>query len=335
MSGANRASSRCTHRWCVVAVCAFAFLLLGNALHAAPPSGAGWALVWNDEFTGTTLDTAKWRQWLPGARRDAVNSPSVVAVSGGNLVLSTYTSGSTHYTGMVSTESTYLFTYGYVEARIDYNDSPGMWSAFWMQSPTMGNPIGSPNSAGTEIDICEHRKVNNAVASPVSQRSEFLILSSEVDETSTTWAGAIPGGGYGSLAATTTNVKVDYVRVYQRAETVVNGDFEGQLAPFGATNQGSWSSTGGRTDPAAGKIAPTSAAGASVQQTVRGLMPATDYTLTGWGDPGTVSPRLDLGVKSHGGGLCKSDGAFHHGRDESHGVGFRLRAELRLDRIRR
>ena len=399
MSGANRASSRCTHRWCVVAVCAFAFLLLGNALHAAPPSGAGWALVWNDEFTGTTLDTAKWRQWLPGARRDAVNSPSAVAVSGGNLVLSTYTSGSTHYTGMVSTESTYLFTYGYVEARIDYNDSPGMWSAFWMQSPTMGNPIGSPNSAGTEIDICEHRKVdgsgasidssivgnlhwdgygashqstgytspnlglgtgfhiygmewsptqqkfyidgvlrwtvNNAAASPVSQRSEFLILSSEVDETSTTWAGAIPGGGYGSLAATTTNVKVDYVRVYQRAETVVNGDFEGRLAPFGATNQGSWSSTGGRTDPAAGKIAPTSAAGASVQQTVRGLMPATDYTLTGWGDPGTVSPRLDLGVKSHGGGLCKSDGAFHHGRDESHGVGFRLRAELRLDRIRR
>ena len=341
------------------------FLFGAAALHAAPPSGAGWALLWNDEFTGTSLDSAKWRHWLPGARRDAVNSPSAVAVGGGNLVLSTYTSGGTHYTGMISTEATYAMSYGYVEARIDFNDSPGMWSAFWMQSPTMGNPVGSPNSAGTEIDICEHRfvngsgtnidssvvgnihwdgygvdhkstgytspglglgsgfhiygmewtptqqkfyidgvlrwTVNNAAATPVSQRSEFIILSSEVDETSTTWAGAIPVGGYGPLAATTTNMTVDYVRVYQRAEAVMNGDFEGRLAPFGATNQGSWSATGGRTDPAAAKIAPTSASGASVQATVRGLMPATDYTLTGWGSPGTISPRLDLGVKSHGG----------------------------------
>ncbi len=338
-------------------------LLCASRAHAAPPSGAGWALVWNDEFEGTTMDTAKWRHWLLGARRDAVNSPSAVSVGDGKLVISTYTSGGTHYTGMISTESTYPYTYGYIEARINYDSNPGMWSAFWMQSPTMGNPIGSPNSAGTEIDICEHRKVdgsgvdrdgniggvihwdgygtdhrsygydsgnlglgtgyhiygmewtptqqkfyidgvlrwtiNNATTSPVSQRSEFIILSSEVENGG--WSSTVPAGGYGSLATTTTKMEVDYVRVYRRAEAVVNGDFEGKLSPFGTTNQASWSSTGGNADPACAKLAPTTSAGASVQQTVRGLLPDTGYTLTAWGNAGATSPSLAIGVNSFGG----------------------------------
>jgi len=322
-------------------------------------------MVWNDEFNGATMDTAKWRHWLPGNRRNAVNTPGAVSVGGGLLTISTYTIGGTHYTGMISTESTYNPAYGYIEARINYDGAPGMWSAFWMQSPTMGSPVGSPNAAGTEIDICEHRKVDNTATgidgmvvgnihwdgygashksvgynsgnlglgtgfhvyglewtptqqkfyvdgvlrwtvndssnSPVSQRTEFLILSSEVDDTSTDWAGAIPAGGYGPLGTTTAKMEVDYVRVYQRRETVVNGDFEGQLAPFFSVNQGSWSATGGHSAAAAGKVAPTTSSGASVEQTVRGLMPSTGYVLTAWGDPGAVSPSLTLGVKNHGG----------------------------------
>jgi len=333
-------------------------------LSAATPTGAGWNLAWNDEFEGTTMDTTKWRHWLPGARRDAVNSPSAVAVADGELSISTYTSGGTHYTGMISTQDTYPYTYGYIEARIDYDSSPGMWSAFWMQSPTMGNPIGSPNSAGTEIDICEHRKIdgsgasidglvvgnihwdgyaaahrstgytspnlglgtgyhiygmewtptqqkfyingvlrwtinNNAANSPVSQRSEFIILSSEVDDSSTTWAGPIPAAGYGTLATTTTKMKVDYVRVYRRAETVVNGDFEGKVGPFSSTGQATWSATDGRSDPTSARIAPTSG-GSSVEQTVRGLLPDTPYVLTAWGNAGTTSPGLFIAAKNYG-----------------------------------
>lgn len=338
-------------------------ILAAGRAPAAPPTGAGWHLAWNDEFDGSGLDPSKWRHWLAGARRDAVNSPSAISVSDGTLRLATYTAGGTHYTGMIATDTTYLYTYGYIEARINYDSSPGMWSAFWMQSPTMGNPIGSPNSAGTEIDICEHRKTNSAGGSldslivgnihwdgygadhrstgytspslglgtgwhvygmewtptqqkfyidgtlrwtindgsnsPVSQRSEFIILSSEVENGG--WSGSVPAGGYGSPATTTTFMEVDYVRVFQRAETVVNGDFEGRLAPFGSTNQAAWSSAGGRTDPASARLAPTTSAGASVQQTVRGLLPDTRYTLTAWGDPGPTAPRLDIGARSHGG----------------------------------
>ncbi len=345
----------------------FCLLALVCESRAVLPPAYGWTLLWSDEFEGTALDSSKWIHWLPGARRDAVNTPTAVSVSGGVAAISTYTSGGTHYTGMISTDTKLTTAYGYIEARINYDSSPGMWSAFWMQSPTMGNPIGDPQTAGTEIDICEHRvvdgsgtdisgkivgnihwdgygashqstgytspslglgtgyhvyglewtptqqkfyidgvlrwTVNDASNSPVSQRTEFLILSSEVDETSTTWAGPIPAGGYGSLLTTTTKMQIDYVRFYKPAETAINGDFEGRLEPFSssASAQAFWSATGGNAGAGAGKIAPTAAAGASLTQTVRGLLPSTDYVLTAWGNAGTVSPSLLVGVKNHGG----------------------------------
>lgn len=347
-----------------------AFTLLFSAvftprttLQAAPPTGSGWTLVWNDEFNGTSLDLTKWRHWLLGPRRSAVNSPSSVAVADGVLTLSTHTTGGVHYTGMIATDKSYLFTYGYIEARINYDSAPGMWSAFWLQSPTMGSPLGDPQTAGTEIDICEHRShdgngnardgniggvihwdgygashrshgydsgnlglgdgyhiygmewtptrqrfyingvlrwtINNSANTPVSQRSEFIILSNEVQDGG--WSGAVPAGGYGTLATTTTRMQVDYVRVYQRTETVVNGDFEGRLAPFGSAGQGTWSATGGRTAPAAAKLAPATAVESSVNQTVFGLLPDTAYILTGWGNPGPTAPALRLGVRDYGG----------------------------------
>ena len=120
------------------------------------PPGSGWQMLWSDEFNGTSLDTSKWNVYT-GARRDAVNSASAVSVSGGNLVITTYTSGGTHYTGFIGTDRGFLATYGYWEARIKFHDSPGEWSAFWAFTFTVGNPIGNPGLAGTEIDIDEHR----------------------------------------------------------------------------------------------------------------------------------------------------------------------------------
>lgn len=50
-------------------------------------------------------------------------------------------------------------------------------------------------------------------ASPVSQTNQFLLFSSEVWNGN--WVGTIPVGGFGSLATSTTKLKVDYVRYYQ------------------------------------------------------------------------------------------------------------------------
>jgi beta-glucanase (GH16 family) len=230
-------------------------------------------LAWSDEFDGSKLDTNKWKYWLPGKRRDALNVADAVSVRDGCLFITTYTSNGLHCTGMISTEGRFTPRFGYIEARLAFNESPGMWSAFWLQAPHMGRPPGNPEQAGAEIDICEHRRqdelgdLNGKVQTNIhwdgygphshsvgsgsygeglgagfhvygflwtstnyqffvdgrwrfttaaghSQRPEFLILSSEVDNTSTHWAGPIPAEGYGSRTASKTRLAVDYVRCY-------------------------------------------------------------------------------------------------------------------------
>ncbi|MEZ6190608.1 MAG: glycoside hydrolase family 16 protein [Phycisphaerales bacterium] len=125
-------------------------------------------MSWTDEFVGDQLDTTKWGYRNLGPRRDAINIADAVAVEDGNLVIRTYTSGAgasmQHYTGMIGTQGLFQQKYGYFEARIDFDGRPGMWSAFWVQSPTMGNPIGDPGTAGAEIDIMEHRVINGSGA---------------------------------------------------------------------------------------------------------------------------------------------------------------------------
>ena len=232
------------------------------------------------------LDSTKWDYWLLGNRRDAVNVTNAVSLNGSNLVITTYTSNSVHYTAMVATDQTFRSRYGYWESSIEWGDTNGMWSAFWFQSPTMGTYLFDPFVSGSEIDIVEHRSTdggsngdimnivqnnihwngygssaksagsgnigsglgggfhtygflwtpsaytiyidgsnvrawsypNNSV--PVSESTEWAILSSEVDDTSTTWAGAIPASGYGNLPNSTTKLTVDYVRYYAPTNTI-------------------------------------------------------------------------------------------------------------------
>ncbi len=120
-----------------------------------PP--AGYQLVWSDEFDGTELDMSKWSHRGLGPRRDALNVADAVSVSDGQLTITTYTSGGKHCTGMIGTEGKFERRFGYWEARIRFDGAPGMWSAFWIQTPTFGRPPNDPAAAGTEIDVIEHR----------------------------------------------------------------------------------------------------------------------------------------------------------------------------------
>lgn len=129
----------------------------GVPVFAAPPEG--YRLAWADEFDATALNTNKWVHWLPGRRRDAVNSPDAVTINNGCLSIVSFTKADQHYTGMISTKGRFEPVHGYWEARIRFEDSPGTWSAFWLQSPTMGKHIGDPAGSGIEIDICEHRVI--------------------------------------------------------------------------------------------------------------------------------------------------------------------------------
>ena len=104
----------------------------------------------------------------------ATNIQNAVAVANGNLTITTYTSGGTNYTGMIGTQGLFQQAYGYFEASISFSNSPGGWSAFWVQSPTEGTPVNDPQVAGVEMDIVEHRDVNSDNSNIANQYDSAL-----------------------------------------------------------------------------------------------------------------------------------------------------------------
>lgn len=262
-------------------LCGLATVTMAMAALAAPPPG--YYLVWADEFDGSAFDPKIWSYRNLGPRGDGVMIENAVAVTNGQLVITTYTSNGVHYTGMIGSQGRSSLQYGYLEAAINFDSVSGSWGAFWLQSRSIGSYLGEPDFAGTEIDIAEHRRVygndgsntniENQIVSnihwdgygaehkrvgsgligtnlgagfhtyglkwtdsayeillddaswwttttAVSKRAEYLILSREVDQTSTIWAGPIPPGGYGSLSVSTNKMFVDYLRYYAPTTTV-------------------------------------------------------------------------------------------------------------------
>ena len=267
---------------CARALFAALFLPALISALAAPP--AGYYLVWDSEFNGASLDTTKWGYRLPGVFRDGYNTPNAVSFNGSNLVITTYSVSGTNYSCHLYTQKKFESKFGYWESSINWSDSNGTFSAFWMLPPSMSYSAASeldssePQVAGSEIDICEHRYVDGsgdnianyiqvnlhwyagpttyvsdpgsplvpasgglatgfhtcgflwtsnaysflidgsqvytAPESPVSHSTEYALLDTAVDDTSTTWAGYIPSGGYGSQATSPVKMSVAYVRYY-------------------------------------------------------------------------------------------------------------------------
>ncbi len=114
-------------------------------------------LVWHDEFDGAALDTTKWSYRALGPRKGGVNVKDAVSLDGeGHLVISTRKVGDAFHTGMIGTQGKFEHAFGYWECRVKLQTQPGHWSAFWLQSPTLGKWIGDAARSGTEIDIFEY-----------------------------------------------------------------------------------------------------------------------------------------------------------------------------------
>jgi autotransporter-associated beta strand protein len=147
-------------------------LSVASNASASPTGVAG--LSFDDEFSGNALNLGNWNYRAPGVRNSATDVQNAVAVTNGDLTITSYTNAGTNYTGMISTQGLFQQTYGYYEASISFADSPGEWSAFWVQSPTIGNPVTNPVAAGVEMDIVEHRNVNSSNNSVISQYDAAL-----------------------------------------------------------------------------------------------------------------------------------------------------------------
>ena len=244
-----------------------------NAEQTTPDNNAPvYKLDWEDNFNTQSLDLANWEYRYPGVRHDGFNDQTTVSVTDGNLFIKVYSDTINgivkHHTGMIKTKKEWRYVK--FEVRAAFVNKYGSWSAFWLQSPTYGNPIGNPQTAGMEIDVVETLSNDGRVhhnlhwdgygadhkstgikttdlgansgnyhiytlewtptsykfyvdgqltwtySTLISQRSEYIILSSEVKNYPTgSWAGPIPAGGFGSLANTQTVMKVDYVKCYK------------------------------------------------------------------------------------------------------------------------
>ena len=143
----------------------------------APLEGAGWQLVWADEFDGATLDRTKWTPevscWGGGnyERQCYTDRPENISVEGGLLLLKArkerFTGPSrppeiaenpnpsqtqSHTSGKVRTIGKHAWRYGRIEVRAKVPAGQGTWPAVWMMpdQPAYGS---WPRSG--EIDILE------------------------------------------------------------------------------------------------------------------------------------------------------------------------------------
>jgi beta-glucanase (GH16 family) len=146
-----------------------------------------WKLVWSDEFDGNELDRTKWgfRLNFWGERFDAYSDEGIVVRNGcvelhrteknGNYVSPQLQTGANSFDHLVKTrenpwgqdgiwpldrleEPKFVHRYGYYECRCKFQQYPEvMWSAFWLQSPTIGARF-EPEWCGIESDIMEYFK---------------------------------------------------------------------------------------------------------------------------------------------------------------------------------
>ncbi len=143
-----------SHAALVLAAVAMMLCISAAVAVAAP---AGWNLAWNDEFTGTTLDTTKWDPifWnTPFNNEQQAYRPDHVTVSGGNLVLTaddTNNGGKSYTSGKV--ESKWTKQHGRWEIRAKLPGTQGTWPAIWLLPDTNQYPWPSQG----EIDIMENR----------------------------------------------------------------------------------------------------------------------------------------------------------------------------------
>lgn len=136
----------------------------------AGPSLNDWVLVFEDDFSGTSLNTRNWNRidyvnWTaPDWRKYQSQEKDLIefGVKGDSTMTlwgkyGDYTTQSnqteatpTYACGGIDTLHTFSFQYGYVEVRAQFDSVQGCWPAIWMMPKKGGWPTNG------EIDIMEH-----------------------------------------------------------------------------------------------------------------------------------------------------------------------------------
>ena len=124
---------------------------------ARPPGLAGdWHLVFDDEFSGSALDTARWSTCYDWGCTNEGNPETEwyeaanVAVGGGVASLTARpgpAAGRPFTSGLIQTSGHFAFEHGYVEVRAELPTGTGLWPAVWM--------LPADHAFPPEIDLFE------------------------------------------------------------------------------------------------------------------------------------------------------------------------------------
>jgi len=118
------------------------------------PADLGYRLVWEDDFNGTAVDPKKWEVRGVGPRALGFVSPEAVKVENGFLKLGAFKKDGKILIGAIGTQNRFMTRYGFFECRAELQKQPGVWGAFWIQSPDISKGE-DPARFGAEIDIME------------------------------------------------------------------------------------------------------------------------------------------------------------------------------------
>jgi beta-glucanase (GH16 family) len=125
---------------------------------AADPPAIGYTLVFDDDFSGTAVDTTRWN-YRTDVKAYSAQRPQNVSVGGGlmSIALKHESFGGKDFTGggLVSKQA---LRYGYYETRAKINDGAGWHSSFWLMAGTGSTTF--PPEQRTEIDGFEIDSIN-------------------------------------------------------------------------------------------------------------------------------------------------------------------------------
>jgi beta-glucanase (GH16 family) len=116
-----------------------------------------WGVAtFDDEFSGTSLDTGTWAYRVGAApsRTRSVNDADAVSVGGGTLRMHVTKPGALYHNGQITTKAI-LPPYGVFASRIRFPAQRGQHGSFWLQSDAYGAFPGDAARSGAEIDTVE------------------------------------------------------------------------------------------------------------------------------------------------------------------------------------
>lgn len=138
------------------------FLPTDDSGYRTPSAYAGYTLMWSDEFSSATLNSAVWNQeignnngWGNNELEYYTNSLKNTFLSNGNLIIEARKealSGFNYTSGRMTTQNKKQFKFGRIDIRAKLPVGKGIWPALWMLGANIST-VGWPSCG--EIDIME------------------------------------------------------------------------------------------------------------------------------------------------------------------------------------